>query len=153
MRMDTDRRLSFRRADKADLPAVKAFLIANERPIQGVADHLAHFWLAVSRGQIVGSAGLEMYGEVGLLRSVAVRAERRNQGIGRALIERIEHDARRQNITELYLLTGAARRYFEDLGFAILPKADVPPALLASAEFQGACPASDVLMRLHLMAD
>ena len=142
----------FRRADKTDLPAIKVFLAANERPIDGVADHLGQFWLAVRGEQIIGSAGLETYGEVALLRSVAVLPEKRNQGIARALVARIVDEATCENVKALYLLTTHAQRYFEGLGFRSLARSDAPKALLASAEFQGACPDSAVLMGLSLVS-
>ena len=150
--MTSSREPCFRRAGRTDLSAVEVFLMANERPTDGVADHLEHFWLAISGDQIIGSAGLETYGEVGLLRSVAVLPERRNQGIAKALVERIKDDARCEDVKVLYLLTGSARRFFEGLGFHLMTKTDAPRALLASAEFQGICPASDVLMKLALRA-
>jgi len=142
--------LRFRRAAKADLRAVEAFLAATERPVGGVADQLERFWLAVHGNQIVGCAGLEKYGAIALLRSVAVLPERRNQGIGKALISHIMQDAICANLTDLYLLTTHADRYFAGLGFRALNRSAAPNALLASAEFQGACPESATLMRLSL---
>jgi len=149
--MTSNPELRFRRAAKADLRAVEAFLAATERPVGGVADQLERFWLAVHGNQIVGCAGLEKYGAIALLRSVAVLPERRNQGIGKALISHIMQDAMSANLTDLYLLTTHADRYFAGFGFrALLNRSAAPNALLASAEFQGACPESATLMRLSL---
>jgi len=149
--MGASSEICFRRAEKADASAVEEFLAGNERPIDGVADHLERFWLATSSGQITGSAGLEIYGEVALLRSVAVSRNWRRQGIGRSLVERILQDAKSQGVGAVYLLTAQAGRYFEALGFRALSKTDAPKALLASLEFQGACPASDILMTQALV--
>ncbi|HYB49526.1 MAG TPA: arsenic resistance N-acetyltransferase ArsN2 [Burkholderiaceae bacterium] len=142
--------LDFRRADIGDLPAVLAFLLANARPVEGVAEHLEQFWIAASGEKIVGCAGRETYGEVALLRSVAVLPERRNQGIGKTLIEHVIHDAASERVKTLYLLTASAGRYFEGLGFRAVDKAHAPKQLLVSAEFQGACPPDDILMALPL---
>ena len=142
----------FRRATKNDLPSLEVFLAANERPVSGVADQLERFWLAVRGHQIIGSAGVEQYGTVALLRSVAVAPDERNQGIGKALITRIVQDARGAKVTDLYLLTTHADRYFARIGFRILSRSDAPKALWASAEFQGACPETATLMRLPVIA-
>lgn len=150
--MISDPPLRFRRATKADLSAVEDFLTATERPVGGVADQLERFWLAAHGNQIIGCAGLEKYGAIALLRSVAVLPERRNQGIGKALFSHIMQDAMRAKITDLYLLTTHAQRYFEGFGFRALDRSAAPRALLASAEFQGACPESATLMRLSLAA-
>ena len=144
--MGANSEICFRRAEKADASAVEKFLAGNERPIDGAAEHLERFWLATWAGQIIGSAGLEIYGEVALLRSVAVSRNWRRQGIGRALVERTLQDAKGRGVGAVYLLTANAGRYFESLGFRALSKTDAPKALLASLEFQGACPASDILM-------
>ncbi len=148
--MMTNAEPCFRRTTKSDLPAVEAFLMANERPVEGVKDQFERFWLALQSNQIIGCAGLEKYGAIALLRSVAVLPERRKQGIGKALISHIMQDAVSANVTDLYLLTTHADRYFAGFGFRPLDKSAAPKSLLSSAEFQGACPENATLMRLSL---
>ena len=149
--MTSNPQLCFRHATRADLAAVQLFLAANERTVGGVEDQLERFWLAVHEEQIIGSAGLESYGSVGLLRSVAVLPEKRNQGIGKELVRRIIQDAKNASVVDLYLLTTNADRYFAGFGFRTLDRAEAPKALLASAEFHGACPESATLMQLSLV--
>lgn len=143
--------LVFRRATGSDLPALEVFLAATERPVGGVADQLERFWLAVRGNQIIGSAGLEKYGAVALLRSVAVLPQWRNQEIGKALIRHIIQDASSASVTDVYLLTTHAQRYFASFGFRTMDRSAAPEALLASAEFHGACPESAALMRLSMI--
>jgi amino-acid N-acetyltransferase len=49
-------------------------------------------------------------------------------------------------IEELYLLTTTADQYFPRFGFTRTTRSAVPDAVKASAEFQGACPDTAVVM-------
>jgi len=116
-------------------------------PIAGVDEWLDRFWVAQHESQVVGVAGMEHYGDGGLLRSVAIAHEWQGSGIGRALVDRVLEAGRADGIREVYLLTTTAERYFPRLGFARVGRDDVPPAVRASVEFTGACPDSAVVMR------
>ena len=139
--------VSLRRALHADHESVATLLRDSELPIDGVAEWLDRFWVAEHRGRVVGVAGMERYGDSGLLRSVAVALEWRSTGIGRTLVDRVLEEGRGAGVREVYLLTTTAEHYFPRLGFACVDREIVPAALRASAEFSGACPASAVVMR------
>src|SRR5690349_17740468 len=73
-------------ATAADLDDALALLTAVDLPHDGVAEHLDGF--AVARdaaGRLVGVAGLERHGSVGLLRSVAVDPALHRSGLGSRL--------------------------------------------------------------------
>lgn len=106
--------------------------------------------MAVSNGEVVGCAGAEVYGHIALLRSVAVAPGLHKQGIGKLLLDRLIHEAQRRDIVRLYLLTVTAPEYFAQFGFKRAKIEEAPPALKASAEFQGACPACAAFMTLAL---
>ncbi len=139
-----------RAAAAADLPPVLGLLAAAALPTAGIPASLAGFVVAEQAGRLVGVAGVERYGTAGLLRSVAVDPSARGTGVGRALVERALGDARRNGVAEAYLLTTTAERYFPRLGFEPISREEVSPAVLASAEFQGVCPTSAVVMRRRL---
>lgn len=142
--------ISLRQAGAPDWPAVEALLLANKLPTEGAQAHLSTYLLATSNGEVVGCAGAEVYGTVALVRSVAVAPGLQKQGIGRLLVERLLHEARSRDIAALYLLTVTAPEYFAQYGFRRMKIENVPQALKASAEFQGACPACAALMSLTL---
>ena len=151
--MSTDKKITLRPADSRDWPAIEALLLANGLPLDGAREHLASFVLAIMERAIVGSAGLEIHGDVALLRSVAVAAGRHREGIGAQLVdERIQH-ARSRGLASLHLLTTTAEAYFARKGFQPRARDEGPPALRASAEFTGACPASAVFMSLGLAGE
>jgi len=142
--------LSLRQAAEADWPAIQALLTANALPLAGAHAHLATFAVATAGSEVVGVAGAEVYGSVALLRSVAVAPGLQRQGIGESLVGLLLQQAQRRGIRQVFLLTTTAANYFPKFGFQPLARDQAPAVLQASAEFQGACPASAVLMGLTL---
>ena len=145
-----NKNITLRPAAPSDWPAIEALLLANKLPLDGAQAHLDTYLLAVSNGEIVGSAGAEVYGHIALLRSVAVAPGLHKQGIGKLLLDRLIHEAQRRDIARLYLLTVTAPEYFAQYGFKRGKIDEAPHALKASAEFQGACPACAAFMTLTL---
>src|SRR6188472_54372 len=141
------RSVLLRPAGRADDGAVATLLRELELPTEGAAEWLDRFWVAEHQNRVVGVAGMERYGESGLLRSVAVAPEWRGSGIGRALVDRVLEQGRAAGVQEVFLLTTTAEHYFPRLGFACVGRERVPDAVRTSAEFTGACPASAVVMR------
>jgi len=138
--------LSLRQAGQADHNAVTTLLRDLKLPLEGVAEWLGRFWVAEHQGRVVGVAGMERYGDSGLLRSVAVAPEWQGSGIGRTLVDRVLEEGRAAGVLDVYLLTTSAEHYFPRLGFACVDRDAVPAAVQASPEFTGACPASAVVM-------
>jgi amino-acid N-acetyltransferase len=133
---------SFRRAIRADLPVVEALLTAHQLPAAGLPESIERFWLAEEQGRLIGVAGLELYGEAGLLRSVAVAPEWRGRGVAGTLVEQALELAREAGVRDIYLLTTTAEQYFPRFGFRPVSREAAPASLQASVEFREACPAS-----------
>jgi len=139
-----------RAATADDLRSIAQLLTARDLPTAGVGEHLGGFVLAARDSALLGCACVEQYGKVGLLRSVAVAEELAGNGVGGRLVRAAVDRARAVGLQELYLLTTTAAGYFPRFGFEIIGREALPSALSASAELQGACPASAVAMRLTL---
>jgi N-acetylglutamate synthase-like GNAT family acetyltransferase len=138
--------LEIRPATIADWPAIAELLRASALPLDGAREHLDAFVIARRGALVAGTAGLEIYGEAALVRSVAVAVQERGRGVARALIASLIALAAQRRVSTLYLLTTTAADYFERLGFRALPRDTAPSALQESAEFRGACPASATFM-------
>jgi amino-acid N-acetyltransferase len=112
------------------------------------ADISAHTELYAIRhnGQVLGCIGLERYGDIGLLRSLAVQEHAKGQGWGKALVEKLEAQAKQQGIEQLVLLTETADQFFAKLGYLRIDRNDVPESVKRSSEFAHVCPASAVVM-------
>jgi N-acetylglutamate synthase-like GNAT family acetyltransferase len=140
---------TLRLASRSDEKAVEALLTASGLPLDGVHDALPCFVIAEDAGDIVGVAGIEacgVSGEHALLRSVAVAPSWQKRGLGRALVMRTIAEAEARGAKALYLLTTSAEHYFPTFGFHTAARDSVPDDVRATAEFQGACPASGTVM-------
>ena len=138
--------MKIRKATNRDLDAVEGLLSANDLPLDGVKENLSGFIVAEEGGRVIGTVGLERFGSVALLRSAVVSEGRRGGGVGRRLVEHILDYAESDGIEELFLLTTTAENYFPRFGFTRTTRSAVPPAVKASAEFQGACPDTALVM-------
>lgn len=138
--------MKIRVATSRDLDAVESLLSSSNLPTEGVKENFSSFVVAEEQGEIAGAIGLERFGSVALLRSAVVSPEHRGSGVGRRLVEKVLERAGEDGIEELFLLTTTAENYFPRFGFARTTHSAVPPAVKASAEFQGACPDSAAVM-------
>jgi arsenite methyltransferase len=142
---------SIRAAIASDLAAAGDLLEKAGLPVAGVPDQFeSGFAVAEQNGRLVGVAGVEVYGNDGLLRSVAVDDAFRGHGIGVALVQERLHWAREQGLHDVYLLTTTAPDFFARLGFARIARGDAPAPMQQAPEFASICASSAITMRLPL---
>ena len=120
-------------------------------PTTGIPPGLDAFYVAEIRGRIVAGIGLEVYGRAALLRSAVVAPLARGKGTGGVLVHRVLDHARERGVSEVFLLTTTAERYFPKFGFVPIRRDDVPEPIRMSVEFREACPASAIAMRKALL--
>jgi amino-acid N-acetyltransferase len=142
--------LLIRSASREDLVAITHLLASFGLPAAGAADHLTNFLVGEDAGIVVASAGMEIYGSSGLLRSVAVRQSHQGQGVARDMVQALVERARQKGIQRIYLLTETAAPYFQRLGFVSLSRDQVDPAVQASVEFQELCCETAVAMTRYI---
>lgn len=104
----------------------------------------------VEDGVMVGTGGLEIYGDYGLLRSLSVKLGTRGKALGTAITEYLVEQARKRNLKGIYLLTETAHGFFLRKGFFDVSRDDVPESLKASSEFLHVCGVSAVAMHLPI---
>ena len=134
-------------ARTADEPAVRALLQSAGLPHEDFAGHLANFLVARQDGAVVGAVGFERHGDEALLRSLVVAPGWQGDGLGGALLRRLENEAKRQGVRDFYLLTTTAEHFFAKRWFQKIDRTSVPPAIAATSEFSHLCPASSICMR------
>jgi phosphinothricin acetyltransferase len=127
-------------AKPGDLPAILALVCTVNLPPDGIEDALEYFWVAREGERIVGTAGLEVYADLALLRSVAVSPERQGLGVGCALTDTVLSYLTTRQFRAVYLLTTTAEAFFVRYGFCRMPRTDVPSSVQQSIEFQSLCP-------------
>ena len=120
-------------------------LVVDELPAS-----LENFVIAIQDDEVIGTAGLEIFGDYGLLRSVAVRTDYRNNGIASDLVKQIEALALAKCLNEIYLLTETAPDYFRQKNYKLISREEVPLDVQQSSEFSYACPQSAIVMKKTL---
>lgn len=143
--------LTLRSAGVADLEAIRELLVRSGLPTADLRTARPEFVIASQDERLIGSGALERFADVALLRSVAVEPEWRGSGVGGRIVAELERRAQETGVMELILLTLTARDFFDRLGYSAKDRAQVPPAVLSSAEFRSLCPASAVCMAKSLV--
>lgn len=138
--------LTLERATVTDLGTVLRLLSESGLPMADLHQHIEAFTLAKSAGTVVGTVGLEVYGKLGLLRSLCVAPGHRSQGIAGTLLTAMTSHATAEGVQTLYLLTTGAAAYFAGRGFGSVSRDAVPPAIRGTAQFSSLCPSTAVCM-------
>ena len=132
-------------ATPQDRDAIVALLLASDLPVAGLDDAFPDGYVVIRGAEgIDGVAGLERYGNFGLLRSVAVRAGARGAGLGQTLVA--DRLVAADNLEAVYLLTTSKADFFRRLGFAEESRASVPAAIRSAPELTTICPSSATLL-------
>jgi amino-acid N-acetyltransferase len=100
--------------------------------------------------ELVGTGGLEVYGEYALLRSLSVKLGIRGKSVGSGIFEHLVDEARKKQLKAIYLLTETARGFFLKKGFKDITRDEVPENVKVSSEFSHVCPVSAAVMMLSL---
>jgi amino-acid N-acetyltransferase len=150
--------LEIRKALLTDIPALLELI--NTYATKGVmlprtefemAENIRDFLVAFDAGRLVGCGALHFYTATsGEVRSLAVDPTLKTKGIGRALVEALEEEARAQDLHSLFAFTYVAG-FFGKLGFEEVDRGELPlkawKDCLRCPKFQ-ACDEIAVLKRL-----
>jgi len=134
-----------------ELNALRDFLRMNQLPADDlkIADSV-YLTYYNSEDVLVGSGGLEFYGDKALLRSLAVSQAMRSQSLGKQIVDELIQQVKETGKKEIYLLTTTAYFFFLKFGFVEIPRDAVPDEVKASTEFSQVCPSTARVMRLKL---
>lgn len=138
--------MSVRAATAQDLPGIKALLQRCELPTADLEQAHIAFWVEERDGDVTGVIGLQRFDAVALLRSLAVDASLRGQGVGAGLVSLLEAEAQAQGVEQLVLLTQTAQAFFARRGYGVIARDAAPAAVRETEEFRSLCPASAVCM-------
>jgi amino-acid N-acetyltransferase len=146
--MDT---IEIRGARAEERDAVAALLERTALPPDGLGEQFGEgYAVAVAEGRVVGAAGVEVYGDAGLLRSVAVDPEWQGTGLGQRLTRERLRWASARGLDTVYLMTTTAAGFFPRLGFEPVARDQVPAAVRGSLQFASVCPSTAAVMALRL---
>lgn len=142
------KRANLRAARPRELAPIGRLLESAQLPAGDLTvAHLEAFRVAEDReGRLLGGVGIEVAGGAALLRSLVVEPAERGTGLGHALVEAALEMARARGVSQVWLLTTTAERFFERLGWRRVARDSAPAGIRATAEFATICPASSVCM-------
>lgn len=125
----------------AEMGSIRRLLDSCGLPTADLAGGLSPRFLGAFDGEtLAGTVGLEIYGETGLLRSLAVDPRYRGGGLGARLLAAAELFAREHGVSALYLLTVTAEPFFRSRGYRRVPREEAPAAIRGTSEFSALCP-------------
>ena len=125
-----------RRARRGDLPAITDVIVNANLPPLFIEEFAEGFAVAEQQGAIIAAGGLEIYGNAGFLRSIAVTQEGRGLGLGREITKLLIADARAAGISDIYLFTQDAVLFWQHMGFAGVPMDAWPEAARANWQYR-----------------
>lgn len=141
----------FKKTSPEKKSKVLTLLTLANLPTLDIGENVELFSLEINEN-IVGTAGLEVIGNIGLLRSVSVLESQKGKGYGHLIVQKIESYAKMQNIEALYLLTTTASKFFgQKCNYQMIERASVPIEIQNSQQFSSVCPSSAVVMKKILV--
>jgi len=127
---------------------IVTLLQSEKLPVEDLPPELDNFFIASDYNNIiVGAVGLEKYNKCGLLRSLVVNKDYRNENIAGKLIKQLEEKAKDLGVDCIYLFTETAPDYFAKKGYEKIKREEVPADLQGSSEFTHVCPLGAIVMR------
>jgi amino-acid N-acetyltransferase len=126
--------------------AVGRLLTTVDLPTEDLPGGLEHFLGIGDPENPDGVVGLEIFGDVALLRSLVVARRARGRGLGKRLVAAAEERARQQAVHKVFLLTDTADAFFAALGYEPCDRELAPAPVRGTRQFSALCPASATLM-------
>jgi len=106
------------------------------------------FWRFENDDVPVGFGGLEIFGNQALLRSVVTLPPVRNRGIGTAIVESLEAEARIRNCRAIWLVTDKAAAFFRQRGYRACERSEAPEQIREAAPFANPVAAAAMMKQL-----
>lgn len=129
-----------------DRAAIVDLLSSLSLPTADLPETLDNFKILKNVDQVIGVCGLEVFGTVALLRSLAVAPGNQQQGLGEMLLKATLELAKEKEVQQVYLITNTAAAFFAKRGFKPVERALVPAVIQSTAQFSFVCPASATVM-------
>lgn len=121
----------------------------NNLPVSDLGEG-KHLFALLQNGKVVGTGGLELFSNCALLRSISVKKDLQNRGLGKYINKELERVSKEKGIDCLYLLTTTAKDFFCHEGYEVVDREEAPELIKNTSEFSSVCPSTAVAMRKYL---
>jgi amino-acid N-acetyltransferase len=131
----------------SELNEIVSLLAENDLPVSDISpSHPPRFFGVRVDATLAAVVGLDLFGSVGLLRSLAVSPAYRGRGMARELVVFVERFAASHGVETLFLLTTTAADFFVKLGYLTASRPNAPAVIQATPQFSDLCPSSSVFL-------
>jgi amino-acid N-acetyltransferase len=142
--------IALKKTSPENFSKVLVLLSLANLPTIDIGENVELFSLEMD-SEIIGTAGLEIFGRIGLLRSLSVLESQKGKGYGFLIVQKLESYVKTKNIKELYLLTSTAKDFFEKkCKYELIERINVPIEIQSSQQFSSICPSSAVIMKKNI---
>ena len=145
-----ERQIGIKESNSGNRQSIVTLLQSEKLPVEDLPADLDNFFIALDYNNVVGAVGLEKYNNCGLLRSLVVNKDYRNEKIAGKLVTQLEERAKDLDVDCIYLLTETAPGYFTKKGYEKIKRGEVPADLQCSSEFSHVCPRSAIVMKKYI---
>jgi len=133
-----------------DWDAAQELLETSRLPVSDLAEAPVRLYGILHEKKLIAVSGLEIYGTEAILRSVAILPAYRSTGLGSALLAATEAKARELDLTDLYLLTTTAEKFFRKHDYLHFERNACSEAIRLSQEFSNICPSTAICLHKYL---
>ncbi len=131
--MPTQTKVTVRKAGMRDIPNILSLInsyaaagIMLPRTEFEMSENIRDFSVAYDGLQLLGCAALHFYTPTTAeVRSLAVLPDSKQQGVGRALVEGLEKEARENDLEAIFAFT-YVEQFFSKLGFEVIERGELP---------------------------
>ena len=134
---------------ETDRDAAKRLLAEQKLPVTDITEDTILYSLEQD-GRPIGTAGLDIFADCALLRSISVLSDIRGKGYGKTLNDQVEDYAKESGIRCLYLITHTAKDFFSRQGYCVISRDEAPEPIRQTDQFIGLCPSSAVVMKKRI---
>ncbi|GAE31290.1 hypothetical protein [Halalkalibacter hemicellulosilyticus] len=126
-----------RKAKQEDLLKVQRLVAKAGLRDEGIEHIIEHFLIVENDAeQLIGTVGIEMYEEVGLLRSLVLQSPEWDAKLSLEFLQLTLKYAEEQKLKAVYLCAKATSALFHQLGFREVVKERIPKEIQESAHFK-----------------
>ncbi|WP_062052035.1 hypothetical protein [Bacillus sp. JCM 19034] len=126
-----------RKAKQEDLLQVQRLVAKAGLRDEGIEHIIEHFLVVENESkQLIGTVGIEVYKEVGLLRSLVLQSAEWDAKLSFDFLQLTLRYAEERKLHAVYLCAKSTSALFHQIGFREVARKDVPEVIRESAHFQ-----------------
>lgn len=139
---------AIRQAKHQDIDKLTHLLDSANLHTEGIAKHVSHFFVVeqIEAEKLVGSIGMEVYENYGLLRSFVIERPVGDLKLSLALLNTMLAYAASLSLRKVYLVTQQGSPFLSELGFTETSLSSLPEAIVNCTYFHRVHPQGKIMV-------